>query len=583
MARMIPSVIDPEHAKKSPAEARVFGWLRNMKWGNATVLHSLPLKQHIKNSFGEIDFVVICEKGVLCVEVKGGGVERKNGQWGFTDRNNRTNWKAEGPYTQAQGNMKSLRSYLESHLKPGDDVLKCRWACCVMTPDCVIKTDTDDTEIIPEITFNAGMKETDIPALFDRCFHYWRDIKHYPSTKLVPEVKDLSARAIERLVTFLRGDFSFVPPLSIILNRAEDQLLSMTQEQYQIIAAMSINDRMMVEGAAGTGKTLLAAEQCRRSAIKGEKVLYLCFNNVIATYIREMFASENNDTLIDVFTFHELLMRTCNIKEVPEDKPEIFFTEALPETFLNKDYEDGALKKYDRVIIDEGQDLMNTTAYLCINEFIIGGWENGKWTIYYDPNQNIFGTNTEFNETWTTLKNSSFVYPLTVNCRNTRQIAEGNYAVTLIYKPKFMRADGEEIVYKGFSNKRLEAEQVFQEIRRLRSEGILRKDIVILSQYRIDNPACCLCGTVIPDDIGRIDVNRTSNFANCKYIRFYTIQKFKGLEAKAVIMIDVDSFSDNNKRLLNYVGMSRARTYLEFFYDNKLHHERQQRLLESLL
>lgn len=60
-------------------------------------------------------------------------------------------------------------------------------------------------------------------------------------------------------------------------------------------------------------------------------------------------------------------------------------------------------------------------------------------------------------------------------------------------------------------------------------------------------------------------------------------QAFKGLEAKAVLMIDIDSFSDENKRLLNYVGMSRARTYLEFFYDNKLYQERQQRLMESLI
>ena len=65
MAKMIPAVIDPDQAAKSPAEARVFYWLKNMTWGNAIVLHSLPLKDHIRNSFGEIDFVVICEKGIL--------------------------------------------------------------------------------------------------------------------------------------------------------------------------------------------------------------------------------------------------------------------------------------------------------------------------------------------------------------------------------------------------------------------------------------------------------------------------------------------------------------------------------------
>ena len=573
MAKMIPAVIDPDQAAKSPAEARIFYWLKNMTWGNAIVLHSLPLKDHIKNSFGEIDFVVICEKGIICLEVKGGGVERTDGKWGFTNRFGQTSWKNEGPYTQAQGNMKSLRQYLDKYLKAGDEILDCRWACCVLTPDCVIKTD-NDTEVIPEITFNVNMKEQDLPALFERSFRYWRETKHYGGEGT------LKAKSRERLATFLRGDFNFVPPLSVILNRSEEQLLSMTEEQLDIIMHMCVNDRMMVEGAAGTGKTLLAAEQCRRSAATGEKVLYLCFNRVIAAFVREMFEQENRSGYIDVFTFHEFLLKACNIKDVPEDETDVFFKDTLPNLFLDEGY---AGECYDRIVLDEGQDLMNMTAYLCINEFLKDGWEAGKWTIYYDPNQNIFGDESEFREVWQTLKSSSFIYPLTVNCRNTRQIAQGNYAVTHVYKPKYLRAEGEDVVYKAYSNKKNEAEELFNSIRRLKSEGLGKKDIVILSYYRIDNPESCLYGVRIPEDIGTIRLNQTSRFAECKQIRFYTIQAFKGLEAKAVLMIDIDSFSDENKRLLNYVGMSRARTYLEFFYDNKLYQERQQRLMESLI
>ena len=573
MARMIPAVIDSEQAKKSQAEATIFHWLKNMSWGNATVLYSLPLKDHIKNSFGEIDFVVICEKGIICLEVKGGRVERKDGKWGFTNRAGITSWKNEGPYIQAQGNMKSLRQYLEKHLRAGDDILNCRWACCVLTPDCVIKTD-NDTEVIPEITFNANMKEQDLPALFDRSFRYWKENKHYGGDG------SLNSKARERLATFLRGDFNFVPPLSVVLDRSEEQLLSTTDEQLDIIMHMCVNDRMMVEGAAGTGKTLLAAEQCRRSAAMGEKVLYLCYNRVIASYVREMFAHEDLDDNIAVYTFHELLMHSCGISTAPDDETDVFFKETLPNRFLDDGYSG---EQYDRIVLDEGQDLMNMTAYLCINEILKKGWENGKWTLYYDPNQNIFGENAEFREVWEALKNSSFIYPLTVNCRNTKQIAQGNYAVTHIYKPKYMRAEGEDIVYKTFSSKKKEAEDVFNSIRRLRTEGIKKKDIVILSYYRIDNPESCLYNVKIPDDIGTIRINQTADFAECKHIRFYTIQAFKGLEAKAVIMIDIDSFSDENKRLLNYVGMSRARTYLEFFYDNDLYQERQQRLIESLL
>jgi len=574
MARMIPAVISEDDAMKSPAEARIFEWLRNMSWGNATVLHSLPLKDHIRNSFGEIDFVIICEKGIICVEVKGGGVERRDGRWGFTGRHG-TTWKNQGPYAQVQGNMKSLKTYLDKHLRDGDEIRDCRVACCVMTPDCVIKAD-DDTEIIPEITFNGNMREKDMPLVFERSFDYWEKVKHYAGSG------SLSSKARERLTTFLRGDFNFIPPLSVVLNRSEEQLLSTTQEQLDIIVHMVINDRMMVEGGAGTGKTLLATEQCRRSLIAGEKVLYLCFNHTIASYIREVFAA--NQEHVDVYTFHELLMRACGISRVPSDVTDMdsYFKETLPNHFMNS-LDKESIAQYDRVIIDEGQDLMNMTAYLCIFDFIKGGWDTGKWTIYYDPNQNIFGTDEEFNEVWSALKRNSFIYPLTINCRNTKQIAQGNYAVTHVYKPKFTRAEGEEIVYKTYSSKAAEADMLFSEIRRLRSEGISKKDIVILSYYRMDNDNCCLYGKDIPLDIGNIRANVTENFSECKHIRFYTIQAFKGLEAKAVIMIDVDSFSDNNKRLMNYVGMSRARTYLELFYDAKLYNERQQRLMESLI
>lgn len=573
MAKLIPAVIDSEQASKSRAEARIFYWLKNMTWGNATVLYSLPLKDHIQKSFGEIDFVVICEKGIICLEVKGGGVERVDGKWGFTNKQGVTSWKNEGPYIQVQGNMKSLRQYLEKHLKPGDDILACRWACCVLTPDCVIRTD-NDSEVIPEITFNANMKEQDLPALFERSFKYWKEKKHYGGEG------DLKTKDRERLVTFLRGDFNFVPPLSVILNRSEEQLLSLTEEQLDIIVHMSINDRMMVEGAAGTGKSLLAAEQCRRAAASGEKVLFLCYNRVIAAYVREMFEKENLSDVIDVYTFHELLMHEVNINQAPEDDTDSFFKETLPNIFLDKGYTDDG---YERIVIDEGQDLMNMTAYLCINELINGGWENGKWTIYYDSNQNIFGDDSEFEEIWKALKANSFIYPLTVNCRNTKQIAQGNYAVTHVYKPKYLRAEGEDIVYRTYSSKQKEAEELFNSIRRMKSEGLSKKDIVILSYYRIDNPKSCLYNVTIPGDIGKIIVNQKANFAECKQIRFYTIQAFKGLEAKAVIMIDIDSFSDNEKRFLNYVGMSRARTYLEFFYEDSLYQERQHRLLESLL
>ena len=79
MARMIPATISPD--VKSSAERKIFKWLQNLEWQNCIVLHSLEMAEHVDNIFGEIDFVIIADDGVLCIEVKGGVVARTEGVW----------------------------------------------------------------------------------------------------------------------------------------------------------------------------------------------------------------------------------------------------------------------------------------------------------------------------------------------------------------------------------------------------------------------------------------------------------------------------------------------------------------------
>ena len=577
MSRMIPPFMSEEEKPKSQAETNIFGWLENMTWGDAIVIHSLPLKQHLKKSFGEIDFVIICDKGVLCVEVKGGTVYRKEGMWHFVPRYGTPDVKPEGPYWQAQGNMKSLKAYLEKNLKIGDSILNAQFACCVMMPDCVVSSD-EDSEIIKEITFDQNNSPKDLPIYFEKSFDYWGKTKNFGKHE------GLSKNDKERLAAFLRADFSFVPKLSLTIKATEEQLSSVTDEQYLVISGMCVNPRMMIEGGAGTGKTYLATEQCKKYSLMGRRVLFLCYNSLIANFIKEAIKNEDIEYSIDVYTFHSLLMDLCEENAVPKEMDDKeYFSNILPNKFLSicssKILEDD---KYDCIVIDEGQDLMNMTSYMCLEEVIKGGWKEGIWSIYYDSNQNIFNTNSEFEETWGELRKDSVFYPLSVNCRNTKQIAKGNYAITHVYNPPLMRANGEEIQYIAYKDKQDELKKLILELRKLRTEGISKKDIVILSYYRQDNPESCLFNAVLPEDIGNISFDVTKDFGSCKNIRFYTIQSFKGMEAKAVIMVDVDNFSEQGKRLLNYVGMSRARSYLAFIYSSSLSQERQQRLLESL-
>lgn len=575
MARMIPATISPE--VKSSAEKMIFSWLSELEWENCIVLHSLGMAEHIDKVFGEIDFVIIADEGVLCIEVKGGVVRREEGVWKFINRYNKVATKNEGPYEQAIGNEESLRDHLSSRLKdPKDPIRRCAYASCVMTPDCVISAE-DRIDIIPDITFDKRNTKDDLPKFLKNSFKYWknktREKHHFAGGPLQERDK-------ERLVNILRGDFAFVPAMSLSLQRTDEMLQVVTDEQYVIMRGFQ-NKRMMVSGPAGTGKTWLAMDQCRKLVAGGYRIIYLCYNRLIANYVKQSFTAEGVD--VEVSTLHRFLLNKTGLKEVTNDKS--FFSKTLPEAFIevaNEIMPDEA--KYDVLIIDEGQDLMNTYAVLCLDFIVKGGLSKGRWAIYYDKNQNIFGKYEELQEIYDTLEEyGASCHELSVNCRNTKQIATGNWYATNISQAEIMKTDGEVVGYNKYNNKKEEKKELFKLLRKLLSEGVGKNNIVILSPYRLDNENSCLFESQIPPEIGEIRQNEFDKLDSDKFIRFYTVQAFKGLEAQVIIYLDIVGFKSDDARILNYVAMSRARTLLELFYNESLESERQEMMMKALL
>ena len=98
----------------------------------------------------------------------------------------------------------------------------------------------------------------------------------------------------------------------------------------------------VINGAAGTGKTLVAVEKAKRHARRGEKVLFLCFNSQLKDYLSENFADEN----IEYSTIAGFACRLCHTP-----KPDYDALERLLMTMWeNKSF------PYRHVIVDEGQD-----------------------------------------------------------------------------------------------------------------------------------------------------------------------------------------------------------------------------------
>ena len=569
MVELIPKVLAPEI--KSDAEKRLFIEFRDHQTTKkCIILHSLGIAEHTYNVFGEIDFVIICEEGVLCLEVKGGKVSRYNGVWEFVNRYGQISSKNEGPFQQVQGNMHSLRRYMQRRLGSQDPLVSCQYACAVAMPDLAFSETGID--IINEILVDAST-HWNLDSLISKAFGYWRGLCR---EKHGFEGGKLTDSEIDKLANLLRGDFHFVPCIKDAMDRTVKELCALTSEQYDLLESLFENKRVLVSGVAGSGKTLIAMEQARRAYWEGKSVLYLCYNNNIARYVSYQFEKDNID--IHATTLHSFMMRSTGIEWSVDFNAE-FYEKELPAVF--NDIE--TVPKYDLVIVDEGQDLLTKSYIQSIDKTVKGGLIDGNWIIYYDPNQNIFNSNLELDELVQYLKDETHAlsWRLRANCRNTKQITGANILMTNIPNQGKSVVSGEKVQYVSYNGISDERQKINAIVRELKNEGVLGSDFVILSRYSIDNKFNGLGLDGLDKELGNLKFSGQMWKAKKNEVRFSTIYAFKGLESKIVILIDVDSISDEASRMLNYVAISRACAKLYVLYDCAVENERQSMMVSS--
>ena len=568
MVHMMPDWISSN--VESSAEGTLF---KSFKAFNARdeiyVLHSLGLSEHITNIFGEIDFVVICSKGVLCVEVKGGVVSRKNGLWTFTNRYGKTNSREKGPFEQVQGNMQTLRKYIDQRFPSGHPLHGVQYANCVLIPDMEFALDGPD--ITRAILFDKSFR-WNLSTMIDVSFNYWQnqmDEKHHYHGKY------LTDQGCKDLANALRGDFCLVPSLTERYDQIWDSMNTMTGEQYQVLEDHDENTHLLVRGSAGTGKTLLAVEQCRRDAIAGKSVLYVCYNRNIAHRVREMVREDDHP--FDVSTLHALMKDWCGDRETG-DHPNEYWDRLIPR-FLSVDVK----KLYDVVILDEGQDLFKERYMRCIDRVLKGGLENGCWVFFYDRNQNVYGENEEMDVILKKLSGYSDTgkCTLSVNCRNTAQISDTNRALTGLDQAKRLKVEGKDVTMRVFSSREDELYQLIEDLEDLKEQGIENSRIVILSPYWKDDDNSCFSIGKIPARLGEMKL-RDPWLPEKKKYRFSMINSFKGLEADVIMLMDIDSYEDEKSRMQNYVAISRAKLDLYIYCASEAESERAMMMLRYM-
>lgn len=568
MARMIPAYFDESGPNPSAAERKLFQRFKTEPGtGSWTVLHSLGLSRRDKKPYGEIDFVVLIPgRGIVCLEVKGGNVVCKDGVWETTGWNKKTSLLGKSPFMQAREGMFALRKAVLDKAPPGfpSDAV---FGYAAVFPDVPI-TDTSPEWERWQVLDRDALQQP-LSKLLEKVAHETRALLNIRATSAEP-----SAATLEKVRLILRPDFEQIITKAARIEETDAQLIRLTEEQYAGLDLFEDHERCLFDGAAGTGKTMLALEYARRYVLAGKRTLFVCFNKLLGQWLKRRVDEMGLGMQIVVGSYHALLReritRTCSAEDFAKSEREASTPQQRREFFWDLHGYYGRLaleelgEQFEAIVVDEAQDFLNEPTLDVFDAWLAGGWKAGRWALFGDfQRQAIYASEgaAVAKQKLLTLSGDAARPTLKINCRNTRFIGEETAMLSGFDSPPFRLGtiDGLPVDRREYSSAAEQSAALGQVVQALLKEGVRPEDIVVLSRLRRENSGISDCRG---HGFRLIDVDEPLVRSREHLIRFSTIQAFKGMESPVIILCDVAELAGDEPQSLLYVGMSRARTQL---------------------
>ena len=503
----------------SNAEKRVFDQLRTAFSGPNQngwfAMHSLNLPRHEYKRFGEIDFVVCGPNGLFVLEIKGGRVSCQNGIWETTNRYGEIERLRESPFKQAEGALHGLRGKLPASLS---NVFVVGYG--VVMPDVERLPDSAEWD---RAVLADGRDFRQFEKWLERFIGYWR-AKNTRKTIATPSQLNV-------LQQHLRPDFEAVVPLHVSTHEVETRIVRLTEDQMRWIDVVEANPRVICSGGAGTGKTMLALELAKRWGATGMKTALACHSPWLKRFL------ERNAVPGLVVSLAESIHVAA--KRV-------------------------GIEKFDALIVDEGQDILNMDALSQLDSCLHGGISEGRWCFFHDSNNQSGLCGSYVPDAYEYLESICPVrIPLKTNCRNSLPILQRIQGDLYADVGNSGVGDGPAVREVCVADADSAIQALEKELHDLMDvERFSPGDIVVLSPLPfVQSWTASLSGKLrgsisVLDDASPRNINRHS-------IGFAQIGDFKGLESEVVVLVDMPRPGHSEPlRSLHYVGMSRARALL---------------------
>jgi hypothetical protein len=485
---------------------------------------------------GEIDFIVIVpNKGLVLLEVKSSKQYRltATGVWERFDESS-SRWIAypKSPWEQVTKNKHALIQILQGKSKLRH--FPCGYGAAVVFPRAVMQGRLPAGEDDPAMIIEATEIKNFSKIIRDILEGWWEG--------------EGKTEGIKMLLCPPEARFSY--SLSLGIQQQNREIIKLTQRQLRVFQGLKRHNMVQVLGKAGTGKTILGLELAKEAVGHGQRVLFLCYSRGLASWV----ASTNKSELLLATNFHRLARQYIMSSSLkwPSSPDDEFWRIGVCELFLQAICKIGKDALFDTIIVDEAQDFIGEWLIL-VREL----WnESGRIVFFGDENQTLFGG--QLFEHAQVVK-----YTLQDNCRNSKYIA---MMCNNILKDAGVNIDADSFdmlpegntpriaICGSLDDRRL---TVIKQLQQWIHEGLYLSQIAVLSPWNDNNTL----GLGNEDEVikGIKFTRHLDTWRGGKACLFETIKGFKGLEADAVILIDVNETSAGFTLQDAYVACSRAK------------------------